>query len=75
MTIHKITQSILLMNMNERILNIRSDCGPEVNEACRAATITTASGEVEFQRMCCKVGLAEVVEVIVVVVVEVLVVL
>merc|ERR1712037_397704 len=32
----------------------RSVCGPEVNEACRAAAITKASGEVEFQRMCCK---------------------
>ena len=55
MTIHKSTQSILLVNMNERFLNIRSECGPEVNEACRAAAITKASGEVEFQRMCCKV--------------------
>ena len=33
----------------------RVDCGGEVNEACRAAAITTASGEVQFERMCCKV--------------------
>merc|ERR1719239_1335545 len=30
------------------------DCGAEVNEACRAAAIRTASGEVQFERMCCK---------------------
>ena len=56
-------ESISMMKMNELFLNIRSECGPEVNEACRAAAITTASGEVEFQRMCCKVVLVNLIAV------------
>ena len=31
-----------------------SKCGDEVNQACRAAVITTKDGKVEFQRSCCK---------------------
>ena len=52
-----------MMKMNELFLNIRSECGPEVNGACRAAAITKGSGEVEFQRMCCKVVLVNLIAV------------
>ena len=31
-----------------------SKCGDEVNQACRAAVITTKDGKVEYQRSCCK---------------------